>query len=413
MEQTLDVYLHQHLVGNLIQNRYGEVVFTYQEAWVENSYAIPLSHSLPLRKETYKYRDCQGFFEGLLPEEDNRKTLAALFGISAKNDFALLEQIGWECAGSVTLLPAGMPLSEQVRDYKPITEQELGAYLRDLPSRPLLAGKEEMRLSLAGTQNKMAIAIDMGELYLPQGISPSTHILKPDSSRYNGLVFNESFCMRLARVLGLPTAKTETRRCEGIDYLLIERYDRFRSGERTVHRLHQEDFCQALGISSDKKYQKEGGPTLQKCFQLVQEVSHSPALERLTLLDGVIFNFIIGNNDAHGKNFSLLYEGATGAKTSLAPFYDLVSTSYYSQLSENMAMKIGDEQILNKVVPRHFEQFAEKAGLNGRLVLQRVRNLTRATLANLPRVVTEQAVEVQVARLIDKRCTHISQWFTS
>ena len=404
MARTLDVYLHRHRVGILIQDEDGEMVFDYSETWLNDPKAIPLSKSLPLRQARYTRRECRGFFGGILPEGNNREIVARNLGVSAKNDFALLEEIGGECAGAVTFLPSGEVLQEQNERYRSLSSAELANLLRELPRRPLLAGENDLRLSLAGAQDKIAVYIDRNGMALPQGEAPSTHILKPAIDRVKGSVFNESLCMRLAQVVGLPTAATETGNTEGIDYLLVERYDRVRVGSHSLERLHQEDFCQALGIVAENKYQSEGGPSLARCFQLIRETSSVPALDLLSFLEGVTYNFLIGNNDAHGKNFSLLYRGETEAKTRLAPFYDLLSTACYPELSAKMAMKIGSEYDSEKVYSRHFERLAEEAGLGKPMVLRRVRGLATSVIARLPEITTDHPVENEVAKLIQRRC---------
>ena len=260
-------------------------------------------------------------------------------------------------------------MPERKYGYRPVSSQELAAILKELPKRPLLAGEDGIRLSLAGAQDKVAVRIEGNDISLPLGGAPSTHILKPAVERFAGVVFNEAFCMRLAAVSGLPAAKVEPRIVEDIEYLLVERYDRVHQknaeGATTLDRLHQEDFCQAQGIVSETKYQKEGGPSLKQCFALLRDVSSAPVIDLSRLLDAVIYNYLVGNNDAHGKNFSLLYHGAgtTNQEIRLAPLYDVVSTTYYPDLSKGMAMKIGGEYSSDKVTPKDFEQLAEEAGL--------------------------------------------------
>ena len=203
----------------------------------------------------------------------------------------MLEQIGGECAGAVTFIPAGETLPERKYGYRPVSSQELAAILKELPKRPLLAGEDGIRLSLAGAQDKVAVRIESNDISLPLGGAPSTHILKPAVERFAGVVFNEAFCMRLAAVAGLPAAKVETRIVEDIEYLVVERYDRVHQknaeGATTLDRLHQEDFCQAQGIVSEMKYQKEGGPSLKQCFALLREVSSAPVIDLSRLLDAV------------------------------------------------------------------------------------------------------------------------------
>ena len=226
MPKTLDVYLNKKLVGHLIQDDDGQMSFGYSNNWLENTLAVPLSHSLPLRDMPFSRKECRGFFAGILPEENKRKIIARNLGISAQNDYAMLEQIGGECAGAVTFIPAGEPLPEQNDKYRILSETELADILRMLPHRPLLAGEQGVRLSLAGVQDKIAVQVSGDEISLPLGGAPSTHILKPAIERFDGVVFNEAYCMKLAARLGLPTAPVETRQVEDIDYLLVERYDR-------------------------------------------------------------------------------------------------------------------------------------------------------------------------------------------
>jgi serine/threonine-protein kinase HipA len=406
MKRKLDVYLHRHLVGNLVQDEHGQITFDYAEHWLTDPAAIALSHSLPLNKKHFNRNQCRGFFAGVLPEEGKREIIAKNLGISAWNDYAMLERIGGECAGAVTFLPAGMELPQREDSYRALTKKELAEILKALPRRPLMAGDEGVRLSLAGAQDKIAVHVSGKKISIPLGSSPSTHILKPAIDRFEGLVFNESLCMKLARAVGMNAAHAETGQVEGIDYLLVERYDRTTSPDaqgvaQTLKREHQEDFCQALGIGPENKYQAEGGPSLKQCFDLVRDASSAPVIDLQALLDALIFNFLVGNHDAHGKNFSLLY---TGGQTRLAPFYDLLSTSYYPELSTKMAMKIGGEYLSAKITVKHFEQLAEEAGLAKPMVKRRVPELAESILSKLPAVTTDHPVDQAVARLVQNNC---------
>jgi serine/threonine-protein kinase HipA len=419
MPRTLDVYLHRNLIGKLVQDEHGQMVFDYAESWLNNPAAVALSHSLPLRKERFNRNDCRGFFAGILPEESKRKIIARNLGISAQNDFAMLEQIGGECAGAVTFILTGMTLPEHDDRYRSLTRQELAEILRTLPRRPLLAGEEGIRLSLAGAQDKIAVRVLDDQISIPLGGAPSTHILKPAIEHFDGSVFNEALCMKLARAVGMPTAKAEIGNVEGIDYLLVERYDRamsplFPGGPLYLKREHQEDFCQALGIVSEKKYQNEGGPSLKQCFGLLREISSAPVIDLQSLLDVVIFNFLVGNDDAHAKNFSFLYsEGAVLTRqTRLAPFYDLLCTSYYPELARKMAMKIGGEYVSDKIFPKHFEKLAEEAGLAKPMVRRRVPELAETILSKLSGVTTTQPVPIAIAKLIQSRCERTMRRFS-
>ncbi|ODU24508.1 MAG: hypothetical protein ABS95_01800 [Verrucomicrobia bacterium SCN 57-15] len=412
MPRKLDVYLRRELAGQLIQDEHGQMSFCYAEGWLNNPKAIPLSRSLPLRKERFNRNECRGFFAGVLPEQTQREIIAKNLGISARNDFAMLEQIGGECAGAVVFVPAGENLPERNYGYRPLSNGQLAEILRQLPRRPLMAGEDGIRLSLAGAQDKIAVHVAHDQISLPLGGAPSTHILKPAIERFEGIVFNEAFCMKLARAIGLHAANAEVGKVENIDYLLVERYDRIRlknpaDGSERLEREHQEDFCQALGIVPDNKYQNEGGPSLKQCFALLRELSGTPVIDLQRLLDAVIFNFLIGNHDAHGKNFSLL----SGAETRLAPLYDILSTAYYPDLSKKMAMKIGGEYVSDKVLPRDFEQFAEEAGLAKPMVRRRVRELAQTVLSKAPELVAENPPAKPVAELVRSRCTTVLERF--
>jgi serine/threonine-protein kinase HipA len=417
MARTLDVYLHRELVGHLIQDDGGQMVFDYAESWLQKPDATPLSHSLPLRRERFKRNECRGYFAGILPEESKREIIAHNLGISKRNDYAMLERIGGECAGAVTFIPAGETLPTPDDHYRALTSHELAGILKELPRRPLLAGETGIRLSLAGAQDKIAVRVDGDAISLPLGGAPSTHILKPAVERFAGVVFNETFCMRLAAATGLPAAKAEIRRVEDVEYLQVERYDRTHrqspEGATLLERLHQEDFCQALGIVSENKYQKEGGPSLKQCFALLREVSSAPVLDLARLLDAVVFNFLVGNNDAHGKNFSLLYRGAgtTNQEIRLAPLYDVVSTRYYPELTREMAMKIGSEYSSDRVSKTNFEQLAEDAGLAKPLVLSRVPELAEAVLSNLDKTGIEHPVAEALIDQIRERCDAFRERF--
>src|SRR6185369_15054736 len=169
MARMLDVYLHEHLIGHLIQDDGGQMSFEYLDSRLAQPAAEVLSQSLPLRKERFPAKECRGFFGGILPEESKREIIARNLGISARNDYAMLEQIGGECAGAVTFVLAGEKLPERNYGYRTLSSQELAAMLKQLPKRPLLAGEDGIRLSLAGTQDKVAVRIEGNEISLPLG----------------------------------------------------------------------------------------------------------------------------------------------------------------------------------------------------------------------------------------------------
>lgn len=397
--KTLAVYFNGIRVGTLSQEITGKITFQYGQEWLLSAGAHPISQSLPLRAEAFHEAECIGFFGGLLPEEGIRMMIAKNLGITPGNDYAMLREIGGECAGAISLIDPGTETAPSEHAYRRISPGELETILDTLPTRPLLAGEAEVRLSLAGAQNKLSIYYDEQGYAVPLHESPSTHILKPESEIFPGLIDNEDYCMRLAGETGLPCAKTRIETVGSHRCLLIKRYDRNGEGE-TLKRLHQEDFCQALGITSRYKYQAEGGPSLAQCFELVRSASAEPAKDLIILFEAVLFNYLIGNNDAHGKNFSLLYTVA-GAEpyVRLAPFYDLVSTAYYRELSPKMAMKIGGKYLPNDLRLRHWEAYWQDIGFSVKQALQRTGQFLErmdSSLNTTPQSAVEEAIQTIV-----------------
>ncbi|MFM8769357.1 MAG: type II toxin-antitoxin system HipA family toxin, partial [Rubrivivax sp.] len=288
-----------------------------------------------------------------------------------------------ECAGAVTFVPAGQSLaSTEQAGVEWLDETQLAALLDELPRRPMMAGRDGLRLSLAGAQDKLPVVFDGQRIGLPKGNEPSTHILKPAIAAVAHSVLNEGYCLALAQAMGLPAAQAQIFEVAERQVLLVTRYDRRAGDDGTPTRLHQEDFCQALGVVPEMKYQNEGGPDLKACFDLLRKATRPSAPQVLKLLDAVVFNALIGNHDAHAKNFSLLYAGAT---PTLAPLYDLLSTAVYAHLTPKMAMKLGGKYKFTEVQARHWEQFAQAAGLSKAQTRKRVLRMAQ----DLPRVAGE------------------------
>ena len=339
-----------------------------------------------------------------------RRLIARQFQVSGQNDFALLDHIGGECAGAVTFLEPGqaLPAPNQGDDVQWLSDEEVVAILDELPHRPMLAGKEGLRLSLAGAQDKLPVVFDGARLGLARNGTPSSHILKPAIHDVEDSVTNEGFCMALAEAMRLKPAKSKVHAVLSRPFLLVERYDRIVDAQGHRQRLHQEDFCQALGVIPEMKYQNEGGPDLAQCFELVRRVTRPNAPQILRLLDYVIFNALIGNHDAHAKNFSLLYRGKIPV---LAPFYDTLSTAVYPTLTPKMAMKIGSKYKFSELQARHWLQFSEGVGLAKaqakRRILELVKSLppTARKLQSSPEhgFAGSRVVE-RILALIEQRC---------
>lgn len=379
MIRVLAVWWEGRLVGELTQDEGGDLGFAYGADWLGAKGAPAISASLPKRAEPFSRRECRPFFGGLLPEEMQRKAAAQALGISSANDFAMLDRLGGDVAGALQFLHQDEQPQSSTGPWKAhaLEDENLLRILDALPARPLLAGEEGLRLSLAGAQSKLPVVLVDGRVALSLPGQPTTHILKPGIPRFEATTENEAFAMRLAAAAGLNVAGVEPRilRTPGGDartFLLVERYDREMTSANSVRRIHQEDFCQALGVPVERKYQSEGGPSLEDGFALLRRVSTRPAADVLKLLDAVIFNAVVGNADAHGKNFSILYRD-TGP--SLAPLYDLLSTVIYPDLSSKFAMKIGRQTRLEDLDAQGWSDFAKKAGLGLPLVRRRVGEL--------------------------------------
>lgn len=411
MARQLEVWLFDTHIGTLAQVE-GRLQFFYAGDWLAKPDAFPLSHSLPLQAEAFDDRASRPFFAGLLPEGGKRQRIAQTLHVSRQNDFALLDSLGGECAGAVALLEPGQtPQVPSAGDatVRWLNEADLLRLLDEMPKRPMLAGEDGLRLSLAGAQDKLPVVFQDGRIGLPRFNSPSSHILKPTIAGVDGSVFNEGFCLALADALKLDAAKASIHQADGRHYLLVARYDRYVSSDGRLQRLHQEDFCQALGVAPEYKYQNEGGPGLAQCFEVVRRAVRPSAPQILKLLDFVIFNTLVGNHDAHGKNFSLLY---TAREPVLAPLYDVLCTAVYPHLTDKMAMKIGGKYRFTELLARHWEQFAADAGLSPAQVKKRVVDIARRlpdiagkTLALFKSQGASHPILAQIVDLVDHRCS--------
>jgi serine/threonine-protein kinase HipA len=239
--RSLNVLLCDKRIGTLELNS-GSMRFKYENA--DRS----LSINMPIRGEPYTNKACEAFFGGLLPENTQaKKNLAKLFGISSDSNFRLLEKIGFDCAGAVSLLldvEAGQDDRHEI-EGRPISDRELRQHLVELPTKPLFTGVDGIRISLAGAQDKAALCLIENTLCIPATGVPSTHILKPSITGLTSSVENEYFSMRLAKLIGLSVCNVEIRKALDIEYLLIKRYDR-KIIKKNIYRIHQEDFGQAL-----------------------------------------------------------------------------------------------------------------------------------------------------------------------
>jgi serine/threonine-protein kinase HipA len=386
MTKALGVWWDGARVGVLRLDEHGDLEFVYDGAWLEDPARPAVSIALPKGPAPFNRRQTRTFFAGLLPEDKQRDKLAQVLGVSKQNDFGFLEALGGDVAGALSLWPESEtpPVPPPLAATQPLSDDALLGILARLPGRPMLAGEGELRVSLAGAQQKLPVVLVDNRIALPAPGQASTHILKPSIDWLAGSTANEALSMRLAAALSLPVASVEPRRVGDRPFLLVERYDRHVAADGVVRRRHQEDFCQALGISPEHKYASEGGPTFPQCFELLRRASAQPAADILRLVDAAIFNVIVGNADAHGKNLSLLY-GPAGVR--LAPLYDLMCTAAYPEVHTKMAMKVAKRATLEEFTPTTWEEFAGEVGVGRPFVRRRAATLAQASLARLADVV--------------------------
>ena len=298
--------------------------------------------------------------------------------MSPGNDFGLLAAVGGDTAGAISLQPPGRDaLAPSVDDVEWLDDAALVTLIDELPTRPMHADEDgEFRLSLAGAQDKLPVVVGKdGRIGLTKGQMPSTHILKTPIARFDDTVANEAFSLALGRALGIARGHRDAASCSRPRVPAGRALRPPPAEDGTIRRLHQEDFCQALGIPADRKYQSEGGPSLADCFALLRRATAVPAPEVLKLLDDVALSFLVGNHDAHGKNSSLLYLPDT-ADAVLAPAYDVLSTVAYHKshnLTRKMAMDIGGEYRPDYVESRHLDRLLNDAGLGVAAARRRLR----------------------------------------
>lgn len=310
--------------------------FEYSKSWLSSPESFEISHQLPLERVVFEDA-AHAFFSNLLPEGKLRTMIAKRLGVSEENDHALLASFGEDCAGAFQI--SANSLGPQRATSYPITLEELEASFKKAANPPLdflIRGKA--RLSLAGAQDKLAVTYSDGKLALPRGLTASTHILKFPSKELPFMIENEFETLSFAQNCGLPIMPFEILEKGNFKVLLIERYDRATQNGKTS-RVHQEDFCQALGVLPKEKYQDEGGPSFQSCFKLLESRSSNLPEDLEILINWLVFNVAVGNCDHHAKNISLIMEEPHNWV--LSPAYDLLCTKVYPDLTTKQAMSIG------------------------------------------------------------------------
>ena len=379
MAKELSVRLHGLQVG-VLRLVNGKMEFTYDEN-AQN----PISLSLPLQKEPFKEKVCRAFFGGLLPENPNmRELLAKKYNINVNDDFKLLKEIGRDCAGALSF----HEMTEPQKSYQMLkiegsilSDEGLTKYLEELPYRPYL-GK---RLSLAGAQEKTAVCVINGKIALPNDDIPTTHIIKTTLPKYVQSIQNEYICMKVAKEIGLEVAEVEIRKVGEIEFLLVERFDRKYSNNLECERILQEDFAQSLGVQARDKYKV----TFKDCLKVLNKTA-TPANSKLRFVRQVIFNYLIGNTDAHAKNFSVYL---TNDGITLTPAYDLLCSSIYD-CDQRIAMKLGKARYYSDVTEKDWEIFAQDLDMSYKLVQAELERQKTLLPKNIEKLAKELDCEV-------------------
>jgi len=373
--KKLIVYYNNEITGTIIRDRQGFMNFDYTESWRNKPNSFPISYSLPLSGSYTKGLTDHRFFANLLPEAASRNSLCHGLGISADNDFALLAAIGGECAGALKIVPEDSEDSSE-QGYEKIKDEMLQKAIQTHIPYTRIHTEGKLRLSLAGAQDKWPVLYNNDGLFWPIGNSPSSHILKFASKLYTGLEWNEAYISFILGQLKLPTVEVLKRD----DYILVPRYDRILHPDGKIHRLHQEDMCQALGYSSHRKYESEGGPGIKEIINLIKEISITPAKDILNIIRWQLLNLLLGNSDGHGKNISILY---TPQGPKLAPFYDLVCTKIYSGISKEQALSTGGNFDPEQICLKDLQVLAQENNLRPRLLLNELKTFIDNLSMNL------------------------------
>lgn len=411
-ESTLNVQMSTLNVGVICTDTNNRMSFRYSTSWLESPSCFPVSISLPLTQDIFPPEEAHSFFANLLPEGSPREHLTKRLGISVENDFELLSRIGGECAGALWIGVGVPPIFGEQR-YQNISEKVLS----DLIMKPCVyssfAESGKARLSLAGAQDKLPVLFRDEKVLLPLHWAPSSHILKFPNRDYGDLPANEVLMTSLAGHTGLNVAEAKIYRIGDNNACLVSRYDRIMTPQGVLLRLHQEDFCQAMGLPSSRKYEQEGGPTFQQCYQLIKDVSAEPIVDCEQLLRWLVFNLLIGNTDAHAKNLSLLYN--FDGRIRLAPFYDLVSTLSFHNLSRNMSMRIGSRSDPGQIGPRQFDILADECGLRSvwlrAFVLDMAEIVSEAINDGLDRLIVDPVMYQRVIPTVRKQTEHVRNIF--
>lgn len=354
-DDQLIVFLNESRIGALSRLKGGKLEFAYDEDYRSG---IPLSYSMSVADRIHADATVRPFLWNLLPDDTRLlATWGRQYQVDPGNCYALLREIGEDCAGAVRFLSPDRASEATSGGLDPISEAEIGKRLSQLERDPGAARNtaDEGRFSLAGAQAKIALRLEGASWHIPRGSEPTTHILKPPRSDFAGHAENEHFCLKLAAVLGMRAAETHVRRFAGSKAIVVKRFDRLLH-QGKLYRVHQEDMCQALAVGPANKYENDGGPGVPEVMKIVSG-SNRRIEDRDAFIQAVVYNYLILGTDAHAKNYSIQH-AAEGFI--LAPLYDIASFAPYarSPKDERLAMRIDRYYKIAQIQKRHFERMS-------------------------------------------------------
>lgn len=382
MTQVLNAWMNGELVGTWRVDRQTHS-FEYASTWLDSPRRRSLSLSLPIgATPTIKGDAVRNYFDNLLPDNDRiRARLGKRFKAKSTDVFDLLYAIGRDCVGAVQLLPDEVePQAWNRVDGTPLSTKQLDEFLQAVPSDTATRFEDEdlFRISIAGAQEKTALLRWKGKWCLPHGATPTTHIIKLPLGLIGGSrrvdagdsVYNEWLCAKIAAALGLPVADTSIVHVGGQTVLAVERFDReWRDDGKWIARIPQEDFCQALGVPPDKKYEADGGPGMRECLSLLKGSvdNGDPAFFLLTQLAF----FLLAATDGHAKNYSIYLH--PGDRYEMTPLYDILSmwpyygdgNNQFKRRKAGLAMAIRSKNVhylFHTIEARHWHALAMKNG---------------------------------------------------
>lgn len=393
--KRLNVFLNSLPLGYLEYKAKQSLTFEYLPDWIKKQRSFPISRSLPLREEPYTGDKVYAYFDNLLPDGISiRQRVAARMNAASDQVFDLLEVVGRDCVGALQFISEELPApSSEDASGVNISEIEIAHKLRNLRTIPLAASDEEnVRLSIAGAQEKTAFLFCNGQWQVPIGATPTTHIFKPQIGELKpGLSFsdsveNEWLCAQIVREFEIPVAQCSIETFEDVKVLVVERFDRAWAEKRLI-RIPQEDMCQALSVPNYEKYETDGGPGIKLIMDLLYE-SKATDLDRRNFLKTQVVFFLLAAIDGHAKNFSIRW-GPDGFE--MTPLYDILSahhmiyTGKFQMEKVKMAMAVGDNRHykVKDIFRRHFLQTAKLCRFDN----EEMNSIIDETIAQTPVVI--------------------------